>query len=1096
MESSEDKQSIVTNELNNFTDALKQFGKLVETTVIQKKEGRLGLHVKNEDTIDYEKFYESVLELFGPEIKSQDVKSFYRKLNNNPDAPVDWCEIFGYFLSEDDALASQLDEENLIFLVSRKQRIGLAGGRKRDVVKCLVKIPQLDFLIIATQKGSITVFNSQMRIQANINVTDTSWITGCDYLPQLKRIVAVTERTIIIWDYKAQGNSQDNCFIIKPMDHCLLCVCVVPMTDHLCRDDILMGDNGGFVNRFTLNSDDFGLKQSKNKKKMQSQILDSKNFKTVKRKLHNDWVMKIKYIQPLNCFGSCSLDSIHSFVLESLKRLEDNMPVREFSMPRGANTFVYCIKANAIVTGGDDKILRLWHPNISTKPVGKLVGHMFSITELVTNEKDQHVISLSSAKVFRVWDIQTLSLLQVFHDSQGGPGDMQIYAMIFDYNHGMLVTGSSVIDMYPLTRMIQDTKQIPHSHDRDINVMVYNRTFHQLLTVCSESIIKVWELETGHQIYQIFEPHGNNIEVTTAAIDKSGFVLATGAYNGTLKLWDFESGQEMKVLVEGKDWKEDDHWLHQLTFLTTKEKNHFLILALEYSGRIKLVQGKEEDPLLAVIWELPEVVPIFIQGKKVISLTVSSKPKTMNTPIPEVELVPGQKDPVFLNIVSLNSRHPFNPGISMEVTCFDVLIMEGYNMIAAATVNGIIILWNFVLCTVTELHRPEDALVLDPDLDPERLKINAMLFLFRSSDCMRKMSEDSVISSAQSDSIRGGLQSNKGSKSSIHEAETKGETIAGQKNQTDILPNTLLNELPPPVLVTAHEDGHLRIWNIEGKLLKDMLPFTKHSAISLTTLYTDVCARVLLAGNMEGHVILWNIGSFLDPPNDEKKFKQLIAWRGHALKIVNVIYVEDKQVVLTSSVDGSVRVWHARNGHYCGYFGQRRTFELNHVTDFILPCDVSEHPVEIKEESKYTEKKQTYEYPLVFDREKWRKMSSLSLLFRRPTPKPFDVNQEFKFFQALSSPKIRRNVLESTMSGNREAGVIFGSLPIYRVPSPTSLRFLPLIGADAHKESSENFQGKKKGGRVQHSQSRRRSLRRSLAPGVNLTSSFFPVIQK
>lgn len=44
-------------------------------------------------------------------------------------------------------------------------------------------------------------------------------------------------------------------------------------------------------------------------------------------------------------------------------------------------------------------------------------------------------------QVFRVWDIQTLSLLQVFHDSQGGPGDMQIYSMIYDANHGMLITG-------------------------------------------------------------------------------------------------------------------------------------------------------------------------------------------------------------------------------------------------------------------------------------------------------------------------------------------------------------------------------------------------------------------------------------------------------------------------------------------------------------------------------------------------------------------------------------------------------------------------------------------------------------------------------
>ncbi|XP_007481615.1 WD repeat-containing protein 64 isoform X1 [Monodelphis domestica] len=1084
MENTKDNSSL--NEYNNFTEALKKFGKLVEKTVIQKKEERLGTYVKNEDFIDYDRFYTAVWDLFGPEIKAQDVKSFYRKLSNNPDAPIDWCEIFGYFLSEEDALDSQFDEENLVFLISRKQRIGLASGRKRDVVKCLVKIPQMDFLITATQKGTITVFNSQMRVQATINVTDTSWITGCDYLSQLKRVVAVTERTIIIWDYKAQGNSKDNCFIIKPMDHCLLCVCVVPMTEHLCRDDILMGDDGGFVNRFTLNSDDFGFKQSKNKKKLQSQILDAKTFKNVKRKLHNDWVMKVKYVQPLNCFGSCSLDSTHSFVLDSLKRLEDNVPVREFSMPRGANTFIYCLKANLIVTGGDDKILRLWHPNISTKPVGKLVGHMFSITELVINEKDQHVISLSSAKVFRVWDIQTLSLLQVFHDNQGGPGDMQIYAMIFDYNHGVLITGSSVIDMYPLTRMIQDTKQIPHSHDRDINVMVFNKHFHQLLTVCSESIIKVWEVETGHQIYQIFDPHGSNIEVTTAAVDYSGFVFATGAYNGTIKLWDFGSGQEMKMLIEGKDWKDDDHCLHQITFLKANEKHQFLILALEYNGKMKLIQGREEDPLLSVIWELPEVVPIFRQEKKdVILLAITSNFKTKNLPIPEVDLVPDEER----KSVSFDSSK-----VNMEVTCFDVLLTEGYSLLATATVNGIIVLWNFVLSTVTEVHRPEDAYVIDPDLDPERLKINAILFLFRGSACIRRMSEESITSSAQSESTRGGALSSKGSKSSIHEVDLKGEINTGTK--IGQLLQSTVTEISPPIVATAHEDGHLRIWNMEGNLLKDMLPFTKHSAISLTTLHTDSCSRILLAGNMEGHIILWSIGSFLEPPHEEKKFKQLIAWRGHSLRIVGVLYIEDKQVVITSSVDGSIRVWHVRNGHYCGYFGQRRTFNLSQQTDFILPCDVNEHPVEVKEESKYIEKKQGYEYPLIFDREKWKKMSSFSLLFRRPTPKPFEVNQEFKFFKALASPKIRKSVLESTSTGNREAGIIFGSLPIYRVPSPTSLRFLPLIGADAHKESSENFQGKRKGGRVQHLQTRRKSLRRSLTPGVNLTSSFFPVIPK
>ncbi|XP_045672571.1 WD repeat-containing protein 64 [Phyllostomus hastatus] len=1090
MDIGEEKGLDVAVQMKSFKISLYGFEKLVERVAAQKRDERAGLFVPKEDMIDYEKFYGAVQELFGSEVKNQDVKYFYRKLCHNPDAPTDWCEIFGYFSSED-SLASQMNEENLVFLVSRKQRVVISGSRRRDVIKCIVKIPQLDLLIAASQRGLITVFNNQMRVQTSTNVTDTSWITGCDYLPQLKRIVATTERTIIVWDYKSQGSSQENYFVIKPMDHCLLCVCVVSLPDQLCRDDILLGDDGGFVNKYTVQSDDFGLKQAKSKKKLQSQVIDSKNFKSVKRKLHNDWVMKIRYIPTLNCFGSCSLDSVHSLVLESLKRLEDNSPVREFSMPRGANSFCYCVKANVIVTGGDDKVLRLWHPNISTKPVGKLVGHMFSITEIVTNEKDQLVISLSSAKVFRVWDIQTLSLLQVFHDTQGGPGDMQIYSMIYDTNHGMLIAGSSVIDMYPLTRMIQDTKQVPHTHEREINVMLYNKYFHQVLTICSESIIKVWELETGLQIYQILDPHGFNVELTSASINESGFLFATGAYNGTVKVWDFDSGQEMKALPKGKDWAEEEHYVKRLIFLKAPEKQQSFLLALERSGKIKLIQGKDGDICLMVVWELPDVTPVLQGVNHVVHLKSSGKERNVAIPFPDVTLA----------ATETSSPRANSPAACTQVNCIDLLQTEGYNLIAAGTLNGVIILWNFVTSTVKELYRPEDCLTVDPDMDPKRFRVNDILFLFRTPECARRLSQDSLCSSSQRGSSKG-PQSSKGSKQSIHDSESKGEqtdvTVGEQKPADKRHPGgTCVPESKPPLLVTAHQDGHLRLWTMEGRLLKDVLPLTRHSAVSLTSLCTDSCTRVLLTSNVEGHVILCSIGSFLDPPHEEKKFKQLLAWRAHSLEIVQVIYVEDRQVVLTASTDGSIRLWHALSGHYYGYFGQRRPFDLSQTSDFILPCDVNEYPIEIKEESKLTDNRQKYIYPLVFDQQRWQKMSSMSLLFKRTPPKPFEVESDFKFFKSLSSSKNRKHNLEGFMAENKEAGIVFGSLPIYRVQSPTSLRFLPLIGSEALKEAPDGFPGKKKGGHVPHERmQRRKSLKRNLVPQINLAPAFFPGISK
>uniref|UniRef100_A0A8C3T7L1 WD repeat domain 64 n=1 Tax=Chelydra serpentina TaxID=8475 RepID=A0A8C3T7L1_CHESE len=586
---------------------------------------------------------------------------------------------------------------------------------------------------------------------------------------------------------------------------------------------------------------------------------------SIKRKLHDDWVVKVKFISALNCFGSCSLDSVHSFVLDDLKRLEDNLPVREFSVPRGVNAFTYCGKANIIVTGGDDKVLRLWHPNINTKPVGKLLGHLFSVMEIVTNEKDQHIISLSTAKIFRVWDIQTLSLLQIFHDSQGKPAEMQIYAMIFDNNHGTLITGSSVIDIYPLTRMIQDTKQVPQTHERNINVLAYNRAFHQVLTICAESIVKVWELESGHQIYQIEDAHGPNIEVTCAAIDKNGFHLATGAYDGTLKIWDFGSGQEIKALSVANDSKDDEQWLLQLVYLKASESRH-VILALEHSGKIQIIQGNEGEPHLTVTWELPEVVSLFLQGNPVMSLCLKPNARKTNGFFPDVQLL--------------------------------------------------------------------------SDTGPKR------------------------------------------------------------NNETQVrTPLNFLNCLP----------------NIS---------------------YDGLCLFVCLLSSPQ-------------------QIKQQLYWRAHSTKVVSLFYEEEKNLVVTASVDSSVRLWHAPNGHYVGYFGQRRVFELSESSDLILPCDVNEFPIIIKEDSKYTEKKQKFEYPLILDRKKWKSLTKSSLLSKKP--RPFEVDQDFKFFKALASPKANRQPLESFKSGNKEAGVVFGSIPIYRVLSLTSHKPLHQLGSKEKQDSVDTI---------------------------------------
>lgn len=82
-------------------------------------------------------------------------------------------------------------------------------------------------------------------------------------------------------------------------------------------------------------------------------------------------------------------------------------------MNKGVNTFGYCHSANVIATGGVDKVIRVWHPGIFSGPSGRLFGHMFTIVEIEMNDADQHIISLSTSREIRVWDILTLTALQV-----------------------------------------------------------------------------------------------------------------------------------------------------------------------------------------------------------------------------------------------------------------------------------------------------------------------------------------------------------------------------------------------------------------------------------------------------------------------------------------------------------------------------------------------------------------------------------------------------------------------------------------------------------------------------------------------------------
>ncbi|KFV20167.1 WD repeat-containing protein 64, partial [Tauraco erythrolophus] len=168
---------------------------------------------------------------------------------------------------------------------------------------------------------------------------------------------------------------------------------------------------------------------------------------------------------------------------------------------------------------------------------------------------------------------------------------------------------------------------------------------------------------------------------------------------------------------------------------------------------------------------------------------------------------------------------------------------------------------------------------------------------------------------------------------------------------------------------SAHKNGCICLWSIQGNLVEDLLPFSKYPSV-LTALCTDISTKMLLAGSKEGHIMCWSIDSFLeDPQNSKNIWKEDLCWRAHFNEVVDLFHEEEKNMVVTASIDSSVRLWHAMNEHYLGYFRQPRKFELSDISWLISSRDVNNFPMIMEEESKHTEKKK-FEYPLMLCRDK------------------------------------------------------------------------------------------------------------------------------
>ncbi|XP_064637892.1 WD repeat-containing protein on Y chromosome-like [Lineus longissimus] len=635
---------------------------------------------------------------------------------------------------------------------------------------------------------------------------------------------------------------------------------------------ILYGDSTGCVNILVIHSAGECLRTWKKMPKQDGianvgieHVANSSVCKFIRWKVHDDWVQELKYYDNIRQVISCSNHASTALVIGStvgsthveqqLKEIKDPSSNHEkaktnklnysytqmrhrldadqtvFKIYKGVKTFDFSKSKNVIVTGGMDRILRIWNPYVCAKPTGTLRGHNAPICYLKIAEEENRVYSVSTDRCIKVWDISDHNiLLTIRPKGHKIRGDLQA-CFYSNVAKGLAVATDT---MALVSQRLRPTlhADIPITHKEPIHCCKYNPSFKQVITCSDGSAVKVWDFESGNAIFDYGDAHGDSA-ITCMTFDNTGRRLITGGRDGCLRIWNYNNGHCLRTMTK-------EHGNEEICSITYVElnKNRYVI-SVGWDKKINIYP----DSLEGTIHHIQHPMPKWGDDQN------------------------GHKE----DILSVAQCPP--------------------NLLATSSYDGEVIVWNLVsghifchmVADVPEGYEDES---LDGDLS-----INKLLFL------MTRSSNKDVAS-----------------------------------------------------LVASGPRGHVHFWNCyQGGCVRGRFLATQQIGGMITAMDVNKRNTVLYTADNFGFICVWNIGMYAMEHTENSPPELLFTWRGHIESVTCIDLVEEHKMMLTASLDCTVRMW-TLDGEYVGTFGQPDPWDVFDSETFIhpmVPYDVLVDPMSL-----------------------------------------------------------------------------------------------------------------------------------------------------
>ncbi|XP_027136179.1 WD repeat-containing protein 49 [Larimichthys crocea] len=324
----------------------------------------------------------------------------------------------------------------------------------------------------------------------------------------------------------------------------------------------------------------------------------SPNVTFVRWKVHQDWVTQAKYFQSYQAVVSSSSEETASLVIGRVLPLtaaeQQLTEIREacyegktkkmqlswtpqirascdqtvFSIHKGVKTFDLCQKHSLLITGGMDRLIRMWNPHFSGKPTGILKGHCAPIIYLCIFSEHSQIYSVSTDSTVKIWDIQDECCLFTA-DTKASRIHGDISACSYSSAMKSLYVAADCMAVLSLK-------------------ISYSEEFRQVVSCSEGSVMKVWDLNTGRQVFEFGGTHDLSV-ITCMTFDHKGRRLITGARDGCLKIWNFSNGQCLKTL------KKDGECHEVCDCIFVKVHRNFYVMSVGRDRKIDIYSDVPED---------------------------------------------------------------------------------------------------------------------------------------------------------------------------------------------------------------------------------------------------------------------------------------------------------------------------------------------------------------------------------------------------------------------------------------------------------------------------------------------------------------------